>query len=254
VLTRNPLTQFGEALEPGANPPVDEFPFLKYVPLFLAPWKRRAIYAGEVMSKIWAEARKRVDDRRARGDIRTSLGSLADKLLDEYAEKGSILGKDELDHFFGLLVEGGAETTSSTMLTLVLCLALNPRVQVEARKELDAVCGTERMPEWSDFQRLPYINCIIKEGMRWRPAAPIGIPHRVAADDYYEGMLIPKDSTIFVPTWALHHAERYGYDDPYAFRPERYAKHTKLANDYAGGADYNNRDKRCLPRLSWTFS
>ncbi|EXJ84068.1 hypothetical protein A1O3_04735 [Capronia epimyces CBS 606.96] len=234
---------FGEALEPGANPPVDEFPVLKYLPEFISPWKTRAKYAGSVMHKIWSEARSRVDERRRRGDIRTSHGSLADKLLDEYTEKGSPLSKQELDHFFGLLVEGGAETTSSTMLTLILCLAMNPRVQQKAQKEIDAVCGTERMPEWSDFARLPYINCIIKEGMRWRPAAPVGIPHRVAADDFYEGMLIPKDSTIFIPTWALHHAERFGYDDPYEFKPERYINHPKLANDYAGGADFSNRDK-----------
>lgn len=96
------------------------------------------------MHRIWTEARSRVDQRRKHGDIRTHLGSLADKLLDEYSEKGSPLSKAELDHFFGLLVEGGAETTSSTMLTLILCLAMNPRVQEKARKELDAVCGTER--------------------------------------------------------------------------------------------------------------
>ncbi|OQU97044.1 hypothetical protein CLAIMM_03047 [Cladophialophora immunda] len=220
------LDRFGEALEPGANPPVDEFPILKYLPEFMSPWKTRAKHAGKVMNKIWGEARRRVDERRRRGDIRTSLGSLADKLLDEYTEKGSPLSKQELDHFF----------------------AMNPQVQAKAQKELDAVCGTERMPEWSDFAQLPYINCVIKEGMRWRPAAPVGIPHRVAEDDFYEGMLIPKDSTIFIPSWALHHAERYGYEDPYSFKPERYKNHTKLANDYAGGADYNNRDKLSLPK------
>jgi hypothetical protein len=79
-------------------------------------------------------------------------------------------------------------------------------------------------------------------------SAPIGIPHRVAEDDWYEGMLIPKDSTIFVPSWALHHSERYGYEDPFAFKPERYANHPKLANDYAGNSDYNQRDK--LPKTS----
>jgi hypothetical protein len=78
-------------------------------------------------------------------------------------------------------------------------------------------------------------------------SAPIGIPHRVAEDDWYEGMLIPKDSTIFIPSWALHHSERYGYDDPFAFKPERYANHPKLANDYAGVANYNDRDK--LPEI-----
>lgn len=94
------------------------------------------------MHEIWGEARKRVDDRRAAGDIRNF--SLVDKLLDEYAVKGTPLSKDELDHYFGLLVEGMAETTSSSILTTVLCLAINPRVQERARKELDALCGTDR--------------------------------------------------------------------------------------------------------------
>jgi cytochrome P450 len=74
-------------------------------------------------------------------------------------------------------------------------------------------------------------------------SAPVGIPHRVAQDDWYEGMLIPKDSTIFIPVWALNHSEKGGFEDPYSFKPERYINHPKLANDYAGSADYNNRDK-----------
>jgi cytochrome P450 len=142
ILILNENKQFGEALEPGANPPVDEFPFLKYLPEFLAPWKVRARHAGRVMHQIWGEARKRVDDRRALGDVRNF--SLVDKLLDEYAVKGTPLTKDELDHYFGLLVEGMAETTSSSILTTILCLAMNPRVQEKARKELDALCGTDR--------------------------------------------------------------------------------------------------------------
>lgn len=34
--------QFTEILEPGATPPVDAFPFLKYLPEFMALWKARA--------------------------------------------------------------------------------------------------------------------------------------------------------------------------------------------------------------------
>jgi cytochrome P450 len=55
------------------------------------------------------------------------------------------------------------------LLTLILAFTKHPEVQVKARKELDAVCGTERTPLFSDFEQLPYINCIVKEAMRWRP-------------------------------------------------------------------------------------
>lgn len=135
------LNLFGEALEPGANPPVDQYPFLKLIPARFAFWKRRAAEAGVSMHAIWTEARRLVDERRALGDHRVSL---ADKLLDEYSEKGFPMTQHALDQLFGELVEGGAETTSSSMLTMILALSKNYWVQEKAWKQIDAVCGNER--------------------------------------------------------------------------------------------------------------
>jgi cytochrome P450 len=69
----------------------------------------------------------------------------------------------------GEMIEGGADTTAAQLQTLVLAFCLYPEVQKKAQKEIDAVCGTDRAPLWSDFNKLPYLNCIVKEGMRWRP-------------------------------------------------------------------------------------
>lgn len=93
------------------------------------------------MHEIWTKARRLVDERRERGDYRVSL---ADKLLDEYSEKGCPMSQHALDQLFGELVEGGAETTSSSMLTMILALAKNPWVQEKAYKQMLDVCGTER--------------------------------------------------------------------------------------------------------------
>ena len=96
--------------------------------------------------------------------------------------------------------------------------------------------------------------------MRWRPvyvsystveqlpfdiisSISSGLPHQVQEDDYYEGMFIPKMSTIFIPIWAINHSEELGFKEPETYNPDRYLNHPKLANDYAGSADYNNRDK-----------
>jgi cytochrome P450 len=75
----------------------------------------------------------------------------------------------KLANFVGALQQGAAETTSLAMQTNVLFLAKHPSVQEKAQKELDAVCGVERMPNFTDFAALPYINCIMKEGLRIRP-------------------------------------------------------------------------------------
>src|SRR5258706_8768921 len=148
-------------MEPGANPPVDEFPFLQLIPASLAAWKRRAISAGAVMDNVWGKARRIIDQRRARGERRNCI---IDNLLDEYEKKGSPFTEHGFNNLMGEVVEGGADTTSAQLLTLILAFALNPHVQERARKEIDACCGAERSPTWSDFAEMPYINCIVKEG------------------------------------------------------------------------------------------
>ncbi|EAW15397.1 cytochrome P450 [Aspergillus fischeri NRRL 181] len=233
------MDRWTEAMEAGANPPVDEYPILRLIPKRFAYWKRRAVAAGTVFDTTWGKARQIVDERRARGDKRDCI---IDRLLDEYNQKGWPMSQHAFNNLVGEVVEGAADTTAAQILTLILAFAMHPHVQEAARREIDAICPPDKPPKWSDFQQLPYINMIVKEGMRWRPVAVTALPHRVRQDDWYEGMLIPKDSTVFIATWAIHHNEQI-YKDHDVFDPDRYKDHPKLANDYAGSPDWSNRDK-----------
>lgn len=175
-------------MEPGANPPVDEFRLLRYLPAWSVFWKRRAIDAGKTMDSVWSQARRLVDERRARGDRRPCI---IDNLLDQYEKSGWPLSQHGFNNLMGELIEGGADTTSAQLLTLILAFALYPNVQKKAQAEIDALCGTERSPIWTDFKQLPYINSIIKEGMRWRPVAVTALPHRVR-EGQHPSILISK--------------------------------------------------------------
>jgi cytochrome P450 len=55
-------------------------------------------------------------------------------------------------------------------------------------------------------------------------------------------MLIPKDSIIIIPTWALHRDENV-YPDPKTYNPDRFLQHPGLAADYAGKGDPMKRDE-----------
>ena len=62
-------------------------------------------------------------------------------------------------------------------------MALYPEVQRHAQAELDSVLGVgsevsepigpERLPTLADRIRLPYIEAILKECLRWRPVVAI---------------------------------------------------------------------------------
>ena len=53
-------------------------------------------------------------------------------------------------------------------------MANYPDVQAKAQAELDAVVGPDRLPEFSDYPNLPYINAIISELLRWKPVVTLG--------------------------------------------------------------------------------
>ena len=55
-------------------------------------------------------------------------------------------------------------------------MALYPEVQKKAQAEIDAVVGSNRLPDFHDRPSLPYINAIIKESSRWNLVVPLGRP------------------------------------------------------------------------------
>jgi cytochrome P450 len=135
------MDNYSASLEPGANPPVDEFPFLKYIPTALAPWKSRARGSYKCMDGTWNEARRRVDVRRGKGIKRDAI---IDSILDGEKHSDLDVTTKQMNHFLGVIVEGGADTTASATLTSLMYLTLHPEFQEKAREQLDAVCGTTR--------------------------------------------------------------------------------------------------------------
>lgn len=57
--------------------------------------------------------------------------------------------------------------TLAALMTAVLALVVDPVIQARAQAELDTVVGKHRLPDFSDRQNLPYIQCIISETFRW---------------------------------------------------------------------------------------
>ena len=100
-------------------------------------------------------------------------------------------------------------------MTFALAMVKHPHVWKRAQAEIDAVVGTDRLPDFDDRSSLPYVDAIIREVLRWRPVLPLGaswdrallpsIPflrkycqggaHAVTQSDVYEGYYIPKGTS-----------------------------------------------------------
>ncbi|KAF7419468.1 hypothetical protein PC9H_002058 [Pleurotus ostreatus] len=116
--------------------------------------------------------------------------------------------------------------TYATLLVFVLAMALHPKVQLQAQKEIDEVIGSQRLPGIADKAQLPFVNAVIKETIRWRPIVPLTLGRRTSQDDIYRGLFIPKGAMVVPNVWAVAFAANERYD-PQQFLPERFLDPTE---------------------------
>jgi cytochrome P450 len=108
------------------------------------------------------------------------------------------------------------------MIWWALAMIVHPEIQKRAQDQLDLVVGRFRPPTFADAPNLPYIQALVKETLRWRPALPMGFPHRTTEDDWYEGMFIPKGTSCIANVWQCNHDPAYYGDDAASFNPQRF--------------------------------
>ncbi|EXJ75912.1 uncharacterized protein A1O5_00420 [Cladophialophora psammophila CBS 110553] len=235
--------QFTEILAPGATPPVDPFPFLRYMPTFLAPYKRWAANIRQEQRTLYSGL---LNETKARTRKQDKIPCFMDKLLEGKEKSG--LDDEQIVYTGGILMEAGSDTTSSTLHSFVLAMIKYPEVLRKAQKELDEVCGPSKSPGSQDIRNLPYMQAVMTETLRWRPVAPGGVPHMLIQDDIYEGYFLPKGTIVFANTWSIHQ-DTSEYDRPEEFIPERFL------NDKFGskGNNPNPQDDESNRRVTYSF-
>ncbi|KAJ1300391.1 hypothetical protein OPQ81_005210 [Rhizoctonia solani] len=202
---------------------VNVFPILKHVPEWVpgAGWKRSVRELRE--HKEYAlDAPFRWTQNQV--GVGTNEHSIIGELLQDHHLMSGLNHEErdnrlkELGH---ALYSGGADTTASLILSFVAAMVLNSDVQSQAQKEIDLVLGPGVLPTIADRGQLPYINRLILELLRWRPALAIGVPHRCLEDDVYRGYNITKGTIVIGNLWAMSRDENI-YKEPERFNPDRF--------------------------------
>lgn len=60
---------------------------------------------------------------------------------------------------------------------MILALIHHPHALKKVQAEIDEVVGNDRLPQFTDRHRLPYVDCIIKEVLRWGTTVPLSVPY-----------------------------------------------------------------------------
>jgi cytochrome P450 len=120
---------------------------------------------------------------------------------------GRLMSEEEICDAMRTLLLGGHDTTASTLTYILERVTRSP--QALERLERGALDGDDE-----------YLDAVIKEAMRLRPAFPLTA--RLATEPFeLPGLTVPS-GTMVVPYITLVHRRPELYPDPLAFRPERF--------------------------------
>jgi cytochrome P450 len=128
---------------------------------------------------------------------------------------------DHLSSMVQDLFVAGTETISNTLDWAILYVTYFPGVQARIFNEIDKVLGRERSPTESDRFKLPYIEAVISETMRYHCAGPILVPKSTTCDVVFKGYQIPENTFVMVNMWSCMRDPLY-WSEPGLFQPMRF--------------------------------
>ncbi|KAJ3545766.1 hypothetical protein NM208_g2349 [Fusarium decemcellulare] len=215
---------------------MDFYPILRYIPDIFNPITSQArqvfVETLQLYRRYWALAKKNQS-------LGVGVHSFCQDLSAIQAREN--ISDDDAAFMAGMLLEGGSDSTSVTLMGFIQAMALSPEVQRRGQEEVDKVVGQERLPNLDDWDDLPYTRACVKEILRWLPVATLGMIHATTTNDIYNGYEIPKGAQVVNNIWAINMDEQR-FSDPKTFNPDRYLGDELSAAESAALTDGTKRD------------
>jgi cytochrome P450 len=128
------------------------------------------------------------------------------------------------------LIFAGTDSTGMNLATIMRSLVLHPDNYRRLRKEVDnnVALGADSQ----DVQALPYLNAVVKEGLRISMANPTRLPHVVPTGGWdFKEIYLPAGSIVGCSGYELHFNANV-FPEPQAFKPERWLNATESMSKY----------------------
>jgi cytochrome P450 len=157
--------------------------------------------------------------RRRCGEHRGDLLSMLLHARDAEGDGSGMTDRQLRDEAVTLFL-AGHETTANTLAWAWYLLSGHPEAEARLHAELDEVLDG-RPPTVEDLPRLKYADHVITEALRVLPTVWL-LGRESIVPTEVGGYRVPRGVTMWTSQWVVHRDPRW-YDEPEAFRPERWA-------------------------------
>ncbi|CAA7013215.1 unnamed protein product [Microthlaspi erraticum] len=159
---------------------------------------------------------------------------MMDFLLETYRDEKAEY-KITRNHIKSLFVEiflGGTDpSTRATEWTMAEILN-NPNILEKMREEIDTVVGKARLIQESDLPNLPYLQAVVKEGLRMYPPLPL-VLRAFQESCEIKGFYVPKETVLVVNAYGVMR-DPDSWEDPDVFKPERFLDFSRSGQEEQG--------------------
>ncbi|EFH59538.1 hypothetical protein ARALYDRAFT_898531 [Arabidopsis lyrata subsp. lyrata] len=127
------------------------------------------------------------------------------------------------------LFVGGTDTSVQTTQWTMAEIINKPDVLVRLREEIDSVVGTSRLIQETDIPNLPYLQAVVKEGLRLHPPFPL-LTRKFEERCEIKGFYIPEKTFLVINAYAWMR-DPDSWEDPNEFKPERFLGSSRLGQE-----------------------
>eukprot|EP01018_Ginkgo_biloba_P031395 Gb_01670 [translate_table: standard] len=152
---------------------------------------------------------------------RSSFGAYVDSLHSLVLDDGSKLTDDALVSLCSEFINGGTDTTSTSLQWVMANLVINQEVQAKLYDEILQVVGKERMVEDEDVQKMPYLDAVVKETLRKHPPGHFVLSHTVTQPCTLGGYSITREADVNFYISGMSDDPKV-WKNPSEFMPERF--------------------------------
>ncbi|KAH8421018.1 hypothetical protein KR222_003993 [Zaprionus bogoriensis] len=180
------------------------------------------------------------------------------------AEKDGLIDHDGICEEVDTLMFGGFDTTSFSLVFILMNLALHLEQQELCYKEIqECIYGncvaakkanrlivyrlTDDLSnlDCTQLTKLKYLECCIMETFRIHPVVPLIVRQTLTETEFPNGLILPASTQILIHVYDLHHNAKY-WERPGEFDPERFLPHNKQDRHPFAYMPFSGGQRNCM--------
>ncbi|KAK3386325.1 putative Pisatin demethylase [Sordaria brevicollis] len=210
-------------------------------------------YSGREVNALEPRVDKNIQEL-----IRLLDTKIVDQIVEErYSSNNKIHSGDILSSFAAYSMTGkeakseimvqimaGSNTIATAIRATLLHIITNPVVLRKLRSEIATAGLTADIISNTQARTLPYLQAVIKEGLRIHPpVSSLSVKEVPKTGDTFKGMYFPPGTKLGISMWALTRNRDLFGEDADEFRPERWIEAKNAADEEEKKGDSEARAK-----------